>query len=283
MADVIVEGDNNCRHGNFIWIKGDKYIGKSLRLYGEWCEPELELMRHLINRGDSVIETGANIGADTVPLAKHIGPEGHIFAFEPQPAIYAILCANLQSNHCTNATTFRAGTNKEPSVASIPALDYAAEENFGGVAMMNRGLGEEVDLVKLDDLFDPGSQIALIKADVEGMELPSLLGAARIIGENQPALYVENNLGPEGARLVQWLTEINYRCFWHTVPLYWAYNWRNAGVDHFPGIVSCNMVCLMVGDPRIDMLIEHFELDPVLGPRDKPRGMQERPRRPRIG
>ena len=47
--------------------------GRSLDLYGEWCEFEIVLMRQVIRLGDVVIDAGANIGTHTVAFANLVG------------------------------------------------------------------------------------------------------------------------------------------------------------------------------------------------------------------
>lgn len=73
-----------CRYGEMAFHHTDKWIGRSLDLYGEWSEGEVELFRNVVKPGDVVIEAGANVGALTIPLAKIVGDTGRVHAFEPQ-------------------------------------------------------------------------------------------------------------------------------------------------------------------------------------------------------
>ena len=50
-------------------------------------QPEQDAMRRVVARGDVVIDIGANLGIHTVLLAKLIGPDGKLFAFEPNTAL----------------------------------------------------------------------------------------------------------------------------------------------------------------------------------------------------
>ena len=59
-----------CRYGEMAFHRTDRWLGRSLDLYGEWSEGEAELFRKVVKPGDVVIEAGANIGALTIPLAK---------------------------------------------------------------------------------------------------------------------------------------------------------------------------------------------------------------------
>lgn len=258
------------RHGDMYWLPNDIYIGRSLADYGEYGWEEVELLGKLLKPGDRVIESGANIGTHTLPLSRFVGKEGYVYALEPQPLIFQILCTNLQVNLCANVRVFNAGTSNVEGVASIPDIDYEAQENFGGVQMIRAGLGKtEVPLVKLDDVIPKeGGKITLIKADVEGMELMTLLGSGLTIGDNRPALYVENNLGPQSAELIRFMHQINYRCWWHSPALFNPKNLKGNPVDLWPNTLSINMLCLPAGDPRISVPVG-AGLAPVIGPRDR--------------
>lgn len=50
-------------YGRMTYFKSDRFIGKSLKLYGEYSAGEVALWRKLIKPGDRVLDIGANIGA----------------------------------------------------------------------------------------------------------------------------------------------------------------------------------------------------------------------------
>src|SRR5882672_1609267 len=78
----------DCRHGRFMYLPNDAYIGRSLDVYGEYCEGESEIFRQLLRPGDVALDVGANIGALTVGMARTVQSAGAVVAFEPQRAIY---------------------------------------------------------------------------------------------------------------------------------------------------------------------------------------------------
>ena len=80
----------------------DLYIGRSLDLYGEYSEGEIDLFGQIVQPGQVVVEVGANIGAHTVFLAHRSGPAARVLAFEPQRIVFQTLCANLALNSITN-------------------------------------------------------------------------------------------------------------------------------------------------------------------------------------
>jgi hypothetical protein len=68
----------HCRHGVMAYLPNDLYIGRSLDLYGEFSEHELNLLKRIVKKGDVVVDVGANIGALTIPLAQIVAPDGKV-------------------------------------------------------------------------------------------------------------------------------------------------------------------------------------------------------------
>jgi predicted O-methyltransferase YrrM len=102
------------KHGIFSYYKNDKYIGKSLREYGEFSENEVYLFKQLTKTNDNVIEVGSNIGTHTIPLAKHLSQGGWLYALEPQSQNYKILIKNINQNDLQNIKVFKiAASNKK--------------------------------------------------------------------------------------------------------------------------------------------------------------------------
>jgi hypothetical protein len=50
----------DCRHGRMLFLKRDRYIGRSLDLYGEFSELEARAFDLLLRANDVVVEAGAN-------------------------------------------------------------------------------------------------------------------------------------------------------------------------------------------------------------------------------
>src|SRR5262245_35964871 len=50
-----------------------------------WWEPELELLPKLVERGDTVLDIGANFGLYAYYLSRAVGPSGRVYCFEPIP------------------------------------------------------------------------------------------------------------------------------------------------------------------------------------------------------
>ena len=92
----------DCRHGKMHAFASDNVIGKSLRLYGEWAEHELSILRTLIPEGSTVVDVGANLGYFSLLAAKLVGPTGRVVALEPNSENCRLLLSSLRLNGTTN-------------------------------------------------------------------------------------------------------------------------------------------------------------------------------------
>lgn len=232
-----------CKHGTFLFNQRDIYVGRSMMMYGEYAEGTVQLLKQFLRPGDSVIEAGANIGALTVPLAKIVGPRGCVFAAEPQRLVHQLLCANLALNALTSVVAPWCGLGAEADHLSVPDVNYTKMGNFGSVSLEHHDGGERVPIYPIDGLDMPSAP-AVIKADVEGMELAVLLGGQAVIKKYQPVLYVENNGGDKSKALLAHILEQDYRVFWHIHTLFNSKNFAGQHTNVFAGTVSCDMLCL---------------------------------------
>lgn len=234
------------RHGKMLANPADKYIGQSVIRYGEFSEIEWDLLNQIVVEGSIVVEAGANMGSFTVPIAKKAGLKGMVFAFEPQIAIFQQLCANLALNDLLNVQAFNAGCGDEAGWLPIKRLNPAQQHNFGGLSleMLKNDQSElKVRIEKLDDVLDV-PRLNLIKADVEGMELQVLRGAAGLIADHRPTLYLEANEAGASAELYRYVKGLNYNMYWHLPRMFNPKNHNGDAEDLFPGIVSMNILCI---------------------------------------
>ena len=247
-------GPNVLRHsrdGVMLYNRNDRFIGRSLELLGEFSPGEGRFFQTTIKPGDTVIEVGAQKGAHTVGMAKAVGPEGRVHAFEPQRIMFQLLCANLALNGLLNTFAWNMAADEQPGTLFVPELDYEKSENFGGVALhRDNGVGQEVPAVALDRFMAKKglgkAGLSFIKIDVEGMELDVLQGAAETVAKHRPALYIENDRKDKSPELIAHLLGADYRLFWHRPPLYNPDNYFANQENAFAELISQNMFCLPV-------------------------------------
>ncbi len=230
------------KHGLMLFNRHDQYIGRSIDLYGEFSEGEVDFFRQVVRPGNVVVEAGANIGAHThtLPLAKLVGEQGQVYAFEPQRIVFQTLCANVALNGLTNVVARCEAVGDAPGAITVPKLDYSRTNNFGGLSLRQDGDGERVPVVTIDSLELP--RCHLLKADVEGMELNVLRGAAQTIEKFRPVLYVENDRAEKSPALIKYLQSLGYVLYWHLPSLFNSQNDFQNPHNEFGHTVSVNML-----------------------------------------
>jgi len=231
------------RYGRFLYNPNDVYIGRALEAYGEAHELELELLRQLCAPGHTVFDLGANIGDHTIPLARHVGADGFVYAFEPQRLIFQMLCANVALNGLPNVDCVHAAVGATHGTVLIPEIDYSVEANYGGIEVSDFNEGRPVERLILDDYLD-AKGADLVKIDVEGMEADVLEGGRKFIARFRPVMYVENDRIDRSQELIELLYELGYRAFWHIAPLYNAANFKQNAENLYPNVVTTNMLCV---------------------------------------
>ncbi len=249
------------RYGLMVYPANDMFIGPCLEAYGEYGGAEWQLLAQVVKPGMTVVEMGANMGTHSIPLARACFP-GPLYLFEPQQRIFQILCANLALNGVGNAIAYPEACAAEHGELTVPAVDYHAENNFGGVALVRpQGAGVQglkVRAVPLDSLDLPACH--LLKIDVEGFEADVLRGAEGLIRKCRPLIYIENDRAAHQQEIISLIAGMDYRLFWHIAPLFSADNVNGVAENVFGQVASINMLC--VPAERKTQVREMVPIDP---------------------
>jgi FkbM family methyltransferase len=182
--------------GMLMFSPRDTGVGIYLDKYGEYGRDELDLLKQVIREGDVVVDAGAQYGVTALGLAQVVGPQGTVYAFEPQRVLHQTLCSNFAMNSATNCHCKHEALGQQPGEAVVPALDQMTEGCHGCTALdASNYLGETVKMTSVDTLNLP--KMRLLKVDVEGMELDVVRGAVKTINMFKPALYMRAHYNPE--------------------------------------------------------------------------------------
>lgn len=182
----------------------DTTVGYAMISEGRWMPQETALLQEFLPVGGVAVDAGANIGGFLLPLARHVGPDGQVHAFEPFRAIYQILTANCALNGLMSCYTYHAalGNQTERKRKPMPGLNAVSNPSKSFVVdsvaseMMvhhdGHGRTEEVEVVRLDDKLRL-PRLDVLKIDVESMEYELLLGAHETIATHGPVIYLEDS------------------------------------------------------------------------------------------
>jgi FkbM family methyltransferase len=174
-----------------------------------WYEPEIEVARAAVSRGDTVLDVGANFGLYAYHLSKAVGPVGRVYAFEPVPFTYKTLRRVVRVLRLDNVEIVPKGCaeRNERITFSIP-LAPAGTLSAGMAFIAGRthdGPGKETqvrwtatreveaEVVRLDDHLPALDDVSFLKCDVEGAETFVFRGATKLLDRHRPTLVIEIN------------------------------------------------------------------------------------------
>lgn len=144
--------------------------------------------------GDVVWDVGAHAGMTSYFLAQMVGPEGKVYAFEPDETNFEFLLRNIEMHGLANVTPVKAALSDKTGTASFcmdgtmsaglsDSLSYSAAENNKIVAT-----------ITLQDACDGfGSVPNYIKMDIEGAELSVVDSSLEFLREHPVHFSIESN------------------------------------------------------------------------------------------
>ncbi len=171
---------------------------------GSLIDSEKEIRRLLSYVHGVVIDVGANVGSHTLAFARYAE---HVFAFEPQPAIYYALCANLLINVVSNVTPVNIALGNRIGTATMHSIAPRFPHASAGEGI---GFGElAVSIRTLDSLSLP--KVDFIKIDCEHSEFMVISGAVETLEKYHPTVYVEIHEVALLSPIVAFMESIGYR------------------------------------------------------------------------
>jgi len=155
--------------------------------------------RVLSDNAEAIFYVGANIGQNVAPIRRKF-PKSKIYCFEPFPPNFAILYR--RHGNKKGIETLKIGiSDKRGEMFIIP------HENPTMVSLTPKNSGnlEKVDVETIDEFCRERSidSIAILKIDIEGLELSALRGAHHMLSEHRiRCLYIESGINPDNSRQV---------------------------------------------------------------------------------
>ncbi|MGO4703573.1 FkbM family methyltransferase [Dyella sp. 2RAB6] len=219
---------------------------RSLQLYGEWAEAEIDLLSSVLQEKHTVMQFGGEYGAHTLWLARVVGEAGKVYVAEPARIGFQQLCATAALNGLTNVYTLNQWLGRSGAAAPLSTLP--------GGASLKCEADETVRPVAIDDLGLGG--LDLLKINVPGSTIALLQGAVETVRKHRPVIYTR--LEPEQALAeVRAIKELGYRCWSHAPHMYNPGNIMGQGENVFPGRVLQNVIAMPVeSGAAFDQLME---------------------------
>lgn len=175
-------------HGHLMWLDRGDSMGLAQR--GTYEPVVTGIIGRMVGPGDSAIDIGANIGYYTLLLARLVGAEGRVIAFEPDEMSFDILLRNVALNGYENVTL------SDLAVSATNQDSFLYRDRFGNLdhrIISIPGQSERVAISTrtLDGyLGDPTPRIDFIKMDIQGAEGLALEGMRTTLGVNDRVILV---------------------------------------------------------------------------------------------
>lgn len=173
-------------------------VTNRLLIQGRYEPGTTMLFQQVLQRGMVFVDVGAHIGYYTLLASALVGPEGRVFAFEPEEHNYKLLSRNIELNSFQNAIPIKQAALNRSGTARL----MLAERSTGHSVFIEDTdkIGTVIDIMAttLDDFFSKQgwSPVDLIKIDTEGAELQVLEGMSILLERNpQTKLVLELSPG----------------------------------------------------------------------------------------
>lgn len=252
-------------------------ISKAIARHGVHDLVLSESVWRLLERGESALDIGANIGYVTSLMAARIGTGGVVNSFEPHPVIFRELSINVnhwqQSAHIGRIAIHRLALSSfegEGDLEIPPDFD----SNRGGASLRVPGdlgrVNHSVQVRTLDHFLSHDTPIGLAKVDVEKHELEVFKGAQHTLSGKLIRDIVFEDYGRYPTEPMRLLQSFGYTLF--------ALGRRLLGPrllppDHYSGPPwsSPNYLATIDPDRAINRLSRHgwdlLSANPLKGPR----------------
>jgi FkbM family methyltransferase len=180
------------RCGARLLVRPDEHIGRTVFYFGD-LEPKLSwVCSRVLRPGDTAVDVGANYGVITLLAAQAVGAGGCVHAFEPQPAVAALLRQSLALNGMDQVQVHELALSDADGELQLQVPDH----NLGAASLSRAldGPGASYSVaVRASGNFLAGLDVGpvrLMKVDIEGHEPAFLRGAARFLATAPPDVIV---------------------------------------------------------------------------------------------
>lgn len=163
----------------------------------KWFEKEVDFVVPWLRADMTAIDIGANVGIYSIPMARAVGPNGRVFAYEPAAVAFGLLSRNKALNNADNLITTREAVSDHAGSGCL---------SFHGSAESSRldldDLGETVTITCLDDAAKEHgwTSIDFVKIDAERKGGAIIQGGGSVFALHSPLVMFESDIDEPTSR-----------------------------------------------------------------------------------
>lgn len=203
----------------FYYRPCDTLLGARIAHDGAY-EPEVAAaIEHLLPRGGTFVDVGANIGLHAIRGARAVGQQGRVVCIEPNPDNVELLELTMVANGFDHVTVRPAAASDRRGIVPLHARRGQSNATVEqGTIRWASDVQLEVPSVRLDDELGDLDRLDLVKIDIEGAEPLALAGMRDTLERFKPPILMElfpdairRTSGAEPAELLTDLESMGYR------------------------------------------------------------------------
>lgn len=165
------------------------HAGGRIHVTGTYEQEVTALFMRLLKESMTVIDLGAHLGYYTLLASHRVGPQGAVYAFEPDPNFFPLLVGNVEANACSNVTTIQKAISNKTGEVELWCETNAGGSNLYTPTGSFANSTATVETTTLDEFFGERGwpSVDLVKIDIEGAETAALEGM-RALSDRNPDL-----------------------------------------------------------------------------------------------
>jgi FkbM family methyltransferase len=190
--------------------RGKRWISNSAA-HGYWLGYwELENQRRFAVRlrpGDVVYDIGAHVGLYMLGSSGKVGPEGHVYAFEPLGRNVQYLRRHIELNGLSNCSVIEGAVCDSTGWRHFDASVCHSEACLSVIGSL------AVPTLSIDEFLssEPNRRPPnVMKVDARGAEMEILCGGRRTIAEFTPRIFLFGHCEDESRRCRGFLSSLGY-------------------------------------------------------------------------
>ena len=175
--------------------KNEKLYRWFLRRHQRFLERhEMRDFKKVIRPGMTVLDIGANSGTFTYFVSKLVGPNGKVYAFEPEPANFRALDRLVKSKNLQNVKTYNVALSSKEGTHTLFVDKFSSgchsfsQDNL--ISSVKNGI--EVQTTTLDSVLAANGRVDIIKIDIQGAEGLVFEGGQKLLQQKGPiSIFLE--------------------------------------------------------------------------------------------
>ena len=119
--------------GNLVFPREDNVMAPIISRAGVWEKEEVDWLKANVTEGSVCLNIGSNVGYFAIQMARLTGPNGFVYAVEPNPEVIPFLKLNIENSGFKNVKVFKKAAGDKDGLKKL----YLNRRNYGDSRMFD--------------------------------------------------------------------------------------------------------------------------------------------------